>query len=98
MLIRIVRMTFDETQVDAFLRIFDGSKNKIRSFRGCRYLELHRDYHQENVFITYSHWDDDDALNRYRKSKLFEEVWDQTKLLFSEPPVAFSNRVVEALE
>ena len=91
-------MTFDETQVDEFLRIFDGSKNKIRSFPGCRYLELHRDYNQENVFVTFSHWADDEALNSYRSSKLFEEVWDQTKRLFSEPPVAFSNRAVEAPE
>ena len=97
MLIRIVRMTFKEDSVDEFLAIFEESKNKIKTFPGCHYLELHRDYDRANIFITYSKWEDDNALNDYRKSELFGEVWERTKRLFSEPPVAFSNREVEVV-
>jgi len=40
MLIRIVRMTFQEEKVAAFLENFESNKKKIRSFPGCRHLEL----------------------------------------------------------
>ena len=93
MLIRIVRMTFKEDKVDAFLEIFNNSKSKIRSFPGCRHLELHRDYNKGNIYITYSHCDDESCLNAYRNSPLFSDVWKSTKALFSEPPRAFSNKL-----
>ncbi|MDX1628823.1 MAG: antibiotic biosynthesis monooxygenase family protein [Fulvivirga sp.] len=91
MLIRIVRMTFQEDKTDAFLEVFEASKEKIRGFDGCEHLELHRDYHQPHIFSTYSIWKDDKALDRYRHSELFKSVWAKTKILFAEKPVAFSN-------
>ena len=98
MLVRIVRMTFDEQRVDEFLQIFKQSKDKIRSFPGCQHLELHRDYHRPNVYVTYSHWSDDKALEAYRTSELFSSVWEKTKRLFSEPPTAFSNRIEDVID
>lgn len=95
MLIRIVRMTFQVDKVEMFKQIFNDSKHKIRSFPGCKHLELHQDYHSENIFTTYSHWENDEALNNYRKSALFKEVWTRTKVLFLEPPITFSNAQVE---
>ena len=95
MLIRIVRMTFQTDKVEEFKNIFNSIKQKIRTFPGCNHLELHQDYHSENIFSTYSHWENDEALNNYRNSELFIEVWEQTKTLFLEPPLAFSNKQVE---
>lgn len=94
MLIRIVRMTFKEEEVDNFLQVFNKSKHKIRSFPGCRHLELHRDYNKDNVYVTYSLWDNEDALNGYRNSPLFKSVWSDTKALFAEKPLAFSHKEV----
>ncbi len=90
MLIRVVTMTFEESKVDEFLQLFDGHKNKIRSFPGCEYLELWRDIHQKNVFYTYSHWINKESLESYRCSPLFEGVWSKTKRLFKEKAQAFS--------
>jgi quinol monooxygenase YgiN len=90
MIIRIVRMTFDPAKVELFLDIFNASQSSIRSMPGCLYLELWKDIDQPNVFITHSHWDSVEALNAYRKSELFGNVWKQTKSLFSEKPLAFS--------
>lgn len=90
MLIRVVRMTFNPAQVPAFLDLFHGSKDRIRQQPGCRHLELWQDTANPAVYCTYSHWDSADALDAYRKSVLFSEVWPATKLLFAAPPVAFS--------
>ena len=86
-------MTFQEEKVDEFLSLFAATKERIRYFEGCHHLDLLQDYHQPNVFLTYSHWDDDAALDRYRHSELFKEVWSQTKVLFADKPVAFSSKL-----
>ena len=92
MLLRTVRMTFKPEEVATFLSIFESSKSKIRNFEGCLHLELHQDYHQPNIYSTYSKWEDDLALDRYRTSALFKEVWSKTKVLFEEKPIAFSQK------
>ncbi len=43
MFIRIVKMSFAEDQVDAFLKNFHENKEKIRAVEGCQLLELLRD-------------------------------------------------------
>lgn len=90
MLIRIVRMTFRPEEVDAFLQLFEQTKEKIRHFEGCSHLELMRDYNATNVFSTYSKWHSEEDLNNYRASALFAEVWKDTKSKFAEKPIAFS--------
>lgn len=98
MLIRIVRMTFKKEETDNFLQVFNESKHKIRSFPGCQHLELHQDYNKDHVFVTYSIWEDEEALNAYRHSALFEGVWAKTKALFADKPVAFSHKKVMVVD
>ena len=95
MLIRIVRMTFQPDKTEEFVNIFNNSKDKIRSFPGCKHLELHADYSLPNIYVTYSIWESETALNDYRASELFKNVWSQTSNLFAEGPLAFSNRLIE---
>jgi len=90
MLIRYVRMTFQEEKVEEFLKIFDESKEKIRKMEGCQHLELMRDINYPNIFMTHSHWNSEEDLNKYRDSDVFKEVWAQTKVLFADRPMAFS--------
>ncbi len=92
MLVRIVRMTFHKDKVEKFLSVFEETKQNIRGFEGCLHLELLEDYNLPNVFMTYSHWVDEHALDTYRHSKVFKNVWAQTKPLFSDKPVAFSSK------
>jgi quinol monooxygenase YgiN len=96
MLIRIVRMTFSPEQVPEFLEIFRQSEKQIRQMPGCRFLELWQDAEQPHVYCTHSHWDSADALNAYRRSELFGQVWPATKALFQAPPLAFSVHQVDA--
>ncbi|MBJ6109671.1 antibiotic biosynthesis monooxygenase [Hymenobacter sp. BT523] len=98
MLIRVVRMTFAPEQVPAFLQLFHATKHRIRQQPGCQHLELWQDAENPAVYCTYSHWDDDAALNGYRKSALFGEVWPATKKLFATPAVAFSSAPIAVVE
>lgn len=96
-LIRIVRMTFREEEIDNFLSLFNQNKSKIRAFPGCQHLELHRDLDHPNILSTYSLWTGPEALENYRHSKLFKEVWKNTKALFADKPVAFSHEALQTV-
>lgn len=97
MLTRVVRMTFQEDKVAAFLENFNQNKEKIRNFPGCRHLELWQDENFKNIFMTYSFWDSEEALNQYRDSELFKSVWSYTKTLFADKPTAFSAKKIDEL-
>ncbi|WP_113925740.1 putative quinol monooxygenase [Cognataquiflexum aquatile] len=97
MLVRVVRMTFREEAVKAFLENFEANKQKIRNFPGCSHLELWQDENNKNIFMTYSHWQSEESLNQYRDSELFKTVWSFTKTLFAEKPVAFSSKKIQEL-
>jgi quinol monooxygenase YgiN len=92
MLIRIVRLTFAPEHVPTFLRIFQASEDQIRQMPGCRHLELWQDADDPHVYCTHSHWKSAAALDAYRRSALFGQVWPATKALFAAPPLAFSVR------
>jgi heme-degrading monooxygenase HmoA len=91
MINRIVKMTFREDEVDNFLKIFDSSKEKIRSFPGVRHLELLQHSHQKNILFTYSLWESEEDLEEYRHSTLFKDTWAKTKPLFSAKAEAWST-------
>lgn len=90
MLVRIVKLSFEPKNSSAFLENFEIVKHQIRNFQGCNFLELYNDLNQNNVFFTYSYWDDDSALENYRNSDLFKTVWKKTKPLFNAKPEAWS--------
>lgn len=90
MLIRIVKLSFHEENIPAFLENFELVKDQIRNFPGNRLLELYQDKNNASVFFTYSYWESEDDLENYRKSPLFNEVWDFTKKLFNGKPEAWS--------
>lgn len=98
MLIRIVRMSFRPEEVPAFLENFEANKSSIRNFAGCQHLELWQDENQKNIFMTYSHWESEEALDQYRDSELFKTVWSFTKALFSEKPQAFSSKKLQEVK
>jgi heme-degrading monooxygenase HmoA len=83
-------MTFNESDVEAFLTMFKDTKGKISNFKGCQHLVLLRDADQPYVFMTYSIWENKEALEAYRHSTLFKTTWQKTKKWFSARPVAFS--------
>ncbi|WP_117882603.1 putative quinol monooxygenase [Aureibaculum luteum] len=90
MLIRIVKLSFEEEKINKFLSTFNAHKEQIKNFKGCTHLELLRDKNNSNVFFTYSYWNNEQDLENYRNSDLFNNVWTQTKVLFNNRPEAWS--------
>ena len=89
-------MTFRPEAVDTFLtEVFEVSKDRIRSFPGCRHMELLRHVQHPNVLFTLSIWDGEDALEAYRNSELFKNTWAKTKPLFAHKAEAWSAVLLE---
>ncbi len=98
MLVRIVKLSFKEKNIPAFLENFELIKHKIRSAPGNRLVELYQDKTDKTLFFTYSHWATEQDLQNYRLSAFFEEVWAFTKKLFDKKPEAWSVNVLETLK
>lgn len=90
MFVRIVKMSFHEEHIAAFLENFELMKTRIRNAQGNRLLELYQDKHDPRIFFTYSYWETEDDLENYRQSELFYDVWTFTKKLFNAKPEAWS--------
>ncbi len=90
MLVRVVKMTFREENIETFKQLFEERKSAIRNFGGCTYLELWQDRLHPTIFFTYSHWIHAEALESYRTSPFFAATWQLTKVLFAVKPEAWS--------
>lgn len=90
MVTRIVKMTFREEATADFQKVFDKYKEQIRHADGCTHLTLLREKPNGTVFFTYSKWEDESFLEKYRHSSIFAEVWPQTKTLFAAPAQAWT--------
>lgn len=97
MIVRIVKLSFREEEIDRFKEILVESKEKIKSFPGVIYLEMLQDINDPTIFFTYSHWESEQDLENYRHSELFKNTWAKTKPLFSAPAKAWSNNRLHQL-
>ena len=90
MITRIVKLTISPSKKEEFKSIFITNKEHIRGFEGCLHVELLQDKKYDNVFFTYSKWEGEEFIEKYRKSELFGGVWKKTKACFCSPPEAWS--------
>lgn len=90
MIVRIVKMVFKPEATAQFYEVFNAAKDKIKAFNGCLHVELLNDSNNKNMFCTYSHWQSEEHLEKYRQSELFKTTWAKTKVLFAEKPEAWT--------
>ncbi len=93
MIHRIVKMHFQPDKIEEFLGIFNESAHLINQAPGCLSLVLLRDIYHQNTFFTFSVWENEQALNAYRESPLFNNTWEKTKKLFAGKPDAWSTEI-----
>ena len=94
MIIRIVKLQFQSEKTQDFLALFDSVVTKVNSFPGCYHMHMVRDIQNPNLFFTYSHWENETALNNYRDSDLFQSIWPTIKPWFSQKAEAWSTEKV----
>jgi hypothetical protein len=93
MLVRVVKLTFKEDALCAFYAEFEKHKQNITSFPGCQGMKLLKGIDDPTVIMTYSHWDDKEALDNYRESDLFSGLWTKIKPMFGAKPEAWSHEI-----
>ena len=91
MITRIVKLTFKDKHIAQFISIWEESRTLISAFEGCHFVEMFQSKNPSNICFTYSIWDDEEALNAYRHSELFQRTWAKTKVLFDDKPEAWST-------
>jgi quinol monooxygenase YgiN len=93
MLIRIVKLHFQEDKTEEFLAFFDTIKEQVNSFQGCLGMKLLQDLKTPSIIMTYSHWESEQDLENYRTSDTFGLIWPKIKPWFAEKPEAWSVSV-----
>ncbi|MCC6840304.1 MAG: antibiotic biosynthesis monooxygenase [Flavobacteriales bacterium] len=93
MIVRLVKMTFRSEEAAPFQQLFNGWRHRIIATPGCRSLELLHDMKDHRVFFTRSEWDTEAALEGYRRSATFAQVWPVVKTMFAAPAEAWTMQV-----
>lgn len=93
---RIVKMTFKKEHCQAFEAYFDSIKDEVGNQPGCNGVRLLKDITENGVYFTYSYWISEEALNAYRDTPLFNEVWPKVKAWFDAKPEAWSTMIAQA--
>lgn len=94
MITRIVKLHFQESEINNFLNYFEEIKHLVNEFPGCHGLRLYRSTDDPTVVFTYSHWADVNALNAYRDSPGFNTIWPKIKTWFAFRPEAWTVECV----
>lgn len=90
MMIRIVKLHFQDDKIQDFLSFFDTINHKVNEFPGCNGMKLLQDINNPSIVMTYSHWENPEALEKYRTSETFGQIWQTIKPWFGEKPQAWS--------
>lgn len=96
MVARLVKLYIKREKAEDFLNLFSKNKEKIRTFEGCRHLELFfNDGEDYASFVTYSKWESTKNLDIYRKSEVFYSIWPTVKAWFVKDPIAETFEIIE---
>ena len=95
MVIRLVSLKCKPEDVGAFRLFLHDSAPRVRDFSGCFSLQIVNDVADSTSFFTISTWRDVDALEAYRTSPLFNQVWPRIKAFLREPARASTCEEIE---
>lgn len=83
-------MSFKPECTIDFENIFKEVHPLIENFEGCNGVKLLKDKNNPCIYFTHSYWQNEEFLNNYRHSELFNFTWQKTKILFNDKPLAWS--------
>lgn len=91
MIVRIVELSLQPDKLVQSKILLEEVAPKVRAMKGCSFLEILDDIHDESRFTTYSYWDSEEDLNRYRDSETFVNFWKALKPNFKAKARAWSS-------
>ena len=96
MIIRIVKLTMREEEVETFKAYFATVCDTIRHQEGCNLLQAWQDINNPAIFFTYSLWDSQEHLDKYRDSAFFLQFWKTVKQWFGAKAEVWSfDKIVD---
>lgn len=96
MIVRIVKLTMQENEVDTFKNYFATVCDTIRHQDGCNLLQAWHDIKTPTIFFTYSLWNSEEDLNKYRDSAFFLKFWKTVKPWFAAKAEVWSfDKIVD---
>jgi quinol monooxygenase YgiN len=90
MITRIVKLEFQNEKVEEFLSFFENIKYDVNNYTGCYGMQLLQDKSNPAIIFTYSLWESDAALDNYRNSNVFGQIWPRIKPWFASKPEAWT--------
>jgi quinol monooxygenase YgiN len=90
MITRLVKLPIKQEKTTEFRNLFENIKDTIKGFDGCVHLELFAENTNSGVHFTYSIWESEHHLNKYRLSEFFKKTWATTKTMLADKPDAWS--------
>ncbi|HSC52129.1 MAG TPA: antibiotic biosynthesis monooxygenase [Phnomibacter sp.] len=87
---RVVKLTLQYHQIDAFKKLFAEHTTKIAEFEGCLELKGFQDSKEPQLFFTISRWQSEQHLDNYRFSDFFKSLWSKVKPMFADKAEAHS--------
>lgn len=90
MILRVVGLPVRSESETQLLNAFHAAYPRIRALPGCHYLALLRSREPDPGYLTVSLWTSAQALDAYRKSPLFAEIWPQIRATLGAEPWAES--------
>ena len=90
MIVRIVKLTLEPGKIREFCDCYDSVEQSIRDFDGCRHAELLKHRKHDGVVFTFSLWETEAHLEKYRKSDLFIATWAKVKPMFAAKAEAWT--------
>ena len=90
MITRIVKLTIEPKKSNDFIIFFEQNKQTIKTVNGCHDVSLLQDVKFPNIFFTYSYWENEESLNKYRESDLFKIIWSFASSCFCDRPQAWT--------
>ena len=94
MITRIVKLHFKAEKIDEFLTFFQTIKHHVNQFEGCLGMKLLQDINSPEIVMTYSYWENEQALENYRLSTTFGEIWPKIKPWFDQKAEAWSVNTI----
>ncbi len=92
-MIRLVKLTIKQEEVEKFKSIFSASRGVILGFKGCEKLSLVVDNNNPQIMFTVSHWENESDLENYRNSDFFKNTWSTVKKMFDAAPEVWSTSI-----